>query len=62
MEGYVTTAELALRLGVSVRRAQQLAKETEGAEKVGRDWVVPESALEALKARPTPGGARKRSK
>lgn len=40
---YVSTAEAARALGVSERRVRQLleAGGVKGAQKVGRDWIVP---------------------
>lgn len=55
MKDYMTTDQIAAELGVSHRRAQQLARETEGAEKLGRDWVIPEAAVPTLLERRKPG-------
>ena len=44
---YVTCAEASARMGISVRRIQQMCKSGElpGAAKQGRSWMVPESAI-----------------
>ena len=47
MHGYLSTKEAAARVGVSDARIRQLCKQGRlGAEKFGRDWLVPVSALE----------------
>lgn len=53
-----TVEEWALVLGVSPRRARLLAQKVEGAEKRGRDWLIPKGAQDPRQApgRP-PGGA-----
>jgi len=50
----LTTKEVAENLGVTVRRVQAMIKDGRlEAEKLGRDYVVKESALEAVKERKT---------
>jgi excisionase family DNA binding protein len=60
----VSTAEAAERLGVSTRRILALIKEGKiTAKKVGRDYVIEEKALAAVKTYGKPGRpARKASK
>lgn len=48
----LTTKEVAEKLGVTVRRVQAMIKDGRlEAEKLGRDYVVRESALEKVKNR-----------
>ena len=48
----LTTKEAAGRLGVSVRRVQALiAAGRLPAQKIGRDWIIPEHALLAVAER-----------
>lgn len=50
----LTTKEAAEKLSVTVRRVQAMIKDGRlEAEKLGRDYVVKESALEAVKERKT---------
>lgn len=52
MSNYLTTAEAAARLGVSVRRVQALIEAGRlPARKYGRDWLIPETALAAVAER-----------
>ena len=44
MDAYATTAQIAARWGVSEERVCQLAPRTEGARKIGRDWIIPVDA------------------
>jgi excisionase family DNA binding protein len=54
----LTTKEVAQRLGVSVRRVQALIRAKRlPAVKHGRDWSIPEDAVEALTER-RPGRPR----
>jgi excisionase family DNA binding protein len=50
MEGYLTTKEAAARLNVSTARVRQMIIEgvIKGAEKFGRDNVVPEAEVTRL--------------
>ena len=68
MLGYVTAKEIAEKWELSTRRVRILCSEgrIEGAEKVGRDWLIPENAKKPADARITTGayinwrkGARK---
>jgi hypothetical protein len=45
MKGYITTAEAAIRSGMTQRRLRQLcaAGTVPGAQKFGRTWMVPAS-------------------
>jgi excisionase family DNA binding protein len=49
----LSTAEAATELGITVRRIQALLKAGRfvGAQKFGRDWMIPRSAMEAVKTR-----------
>ena len=53
LEKGLSTKETAERLGVGVQRVHQFLKENRlpGSYKHGRDWVIPESALENVKDR-----------
>ncbi len=44
---YITTEEKAQQLGITRRRVLVLLKENrfEGAEKKGRDWIIPENVM-----------------
>lgn len=48
---YETAAQTAIRLGVNIRTVQKWAKQgkLEGAEKTGRDWMIPEGASPVTK-------------
>lgn len=50
MEGYLTTTEAAGRLGISTARIRQMILDgvIKGAEKFGRDNVIPEVEIERL--------------
>lgn len=48
----LTTNEVAEKLGVTVRRVQAMIKDGRlEAEKLGRDYLIKESSLEAVKER-----------
>jgi len=52
MTRLLTTAEAAARLQISARRVQALiAAGRLDAQKIGRDWVIPEYALDAVAER-----------
>ena len=53
LPGYLTTAEAATELGLTVRRVRQLAGDL-GAVKVGRDLVFPVAKVKAMKNKPRP--------
>ncbi len=58
----MTTGEAAVELGISERRVRALI--TDGrlkAERIGRDWIITERALDAVRER-KPGRPRKDSK
>jgi excisionase family DNA binding protein len=47
VEGYLSTKEVAARVGVSDARIRQLCAESRlKAEKWGRDWFIPEGAVD----------------
>lgn len=50
MDGYLTTSEAAKRLGVTAARVRQMILDgiISGAEKFGRDNVIPEAEIERL--------------
>lgn len=65
LEGFLTTKEVAAKLGVSVGRVQQLIAEGRlPATKIGQTNLVKESDLELVKDRKTgrPANTEKKSK
>ncbi len=63
MKGYLTTIEAAGRLNVSRRFILSLCARKwgrQGAQKVGRDWLIPQAVVEKYaRYRPGPGRPRK---
>ena len=57
-EPILTTADAAEVLGISIRRAQQLAQEGRLGRKVGRDYVISVADLERERVRPPAGRPR----
>ena len=57
MKGYVTVKEIAERWEISTRRVRVMCSEgrIDGAEKVGRDWLIPEGTKKPSDARITTG-------
>jgi excisionase family DNA binding protein len=57
---FITVAEAANRLGLRPRRVQQLiASGALPAAKLGRDWLIEDSALATVSHRRRPGRPRK---
>jgi excisionase family DNA binding protein len=52
---FLSTEQAAAELDISVRRVQALLKKGRfvGAQKLGRDWTIPRSALAGMKDRKT---------
>jgi len=50
----LTVPQAAVVLGISKPRVRQLLKtgRIPGAEKFGRDWIIPEAGLDAVRVRP----------
>ena len=57
MKGYVTVKEIADLWEISTRRVRVMCSEgrIDGAEKVGRDWLIPEGTEKPADARLTTG-------
>lgn len=59
----IGTKEAAARLGLTPRRVRQLIKAgLIRAKKIGRDWTVTETAIDAASTRPNRRGRRKGGK
>lgn len=59
----ITTTEAADELGVSLSLVHRLLNRGlfAGARRMGRDWAIPRSSLDAVKARPTKRGRPRRA-
>jgi excisionase family DNA binding protein len=64
VKGYLTTSEAAERLGVSAARVRRMILDgvISGAEKVGRDNLIPEREIARLESIDRPAGRPKSSK
>lgn len=59
----ITTASIAIKLGVSQRRVQQLIKEIGiKTETVGQTQIIPESAVAKMRNRETKSGRKSKLK
>lgn len=60
---FVTTAEAAVSLGLTVRRVQAMlnAGKFVGAQKFGRDWLIPRASLTGVTVYGVAGRPRKKS-
>jgi len=56
---YLTTSQVAEKLGVSGRRVRQLAREYNVGSLLGRDWIFEHSDIELLEKRKTKPGRAK---
>ena len=63
LPGYLTSAEAAAALGLTIRRVRQMCAEL-GAVKFGREWVFPAREVEKAKkaGRPKRGWPKGRSR
>lgn len=55
---YLTTAEVAARLSVTIRRAQSLVAAHPNAKRFGRSWMFPAEKLPDLEGRDRKRGRR----
>ncbi len=53
---YMTTAEAAIRLGLSERRIRVLCREDRLGERIGRNYAITEAQLAAFAAEPRNAG------
>lgn len=58
---FITTAEAAAKLGLTVRRVQAMlnASKFAGAQKLGRDWLIPRASLAGVTVYGIAGRPRK---
>jgi excisionase family DNA binding protein len=54
MQGFVTVRQAAERLGLSIRRVQELVADNRlpGAQLFGNRWAIPEASVAAFRPRP----------